>query len=90
MRYWPQTWLAGQNTFASAGDCSDADLVLYFGAREAICAPAFYNSLRGNCPTADILGCSTGTAISGAELSDDVACAVAVKFDRSHVKLVSV
>jgi len=74
------------------GDCSGtqpADLVLYFGTREALACGARYRELRATFPGAHLLGCSTGGQIRGTDVSDEEIAAVALRFGATRVKLVA-
>ena len=70
-----------------SGISIDADLVCYFGAREAIEDGEFFSGLRQRYPSSAIIGCSTGGQILDDDVTDDVATAVAVKFCSSTVGL---
>lgn len=93
MQQWPLTWQVETRCFTAADPgCETADFVLFFAGRGLAGADAVYQSLRALCPHAHVLGCSTGTVIDGADLEDedDAVVAVAVRLDRSAVKLASV
>jgi hypothetical protein len=64
-----------------------ADLVLYFGDREALAAPSTFEALRARFPEAHIVGCSTGGQIAGADVRDDLVTALALDFDRTSIRL---
>ena len=61
---------------------SSADLVLYFGTREALACGARYRELRGMYPSAHILGCSTGGQIRNDDVTDDEIAAAALALRR--------
>lgn len=67
----------------------NADLVLYFGDRDSISQPSCVASLRENCPGALVVGCSTGTVVSGGLLADDSVAAVALAFEHTQLRLVA-
>ena len=48
-----------------------ANLVLYFGARDALASGSRYHELRAMFPDAHIMGCSTGGQISNDDVTDD-------------------
>lgn len=64
-----------------------ADLVLYFGAREALADGARFDELRKNFPGAHIVGCSTGGQIRNNDVSDDEIAAVALSFDATKIRI---
>ncbi|WP_063691790.1 FIST signal transduction protein [Bradyrhizobium stylosanthis] len=66
-----------------------AQLVLYFGGREALADGARYRELRGLHPESHIVGCSTGGQIHGDDIADDVIVAVALHFARTQVRVVN-
>ncbi|MGI9449136.1 MAG: FIST signal transduction protein [Geminicoccaceae bacterium] len=65
----------------------EANLVCYFGTREAIEDGALFAALRDRYPSSAIMGCSTGGQILEDDVTDDVATAIAAKFDSSTVRL---
>ncbi|MSP46817.1 MAG: hypothetical protein EXQ83_13430 [Xanthobacteraceae bacterium] len=71
---------------AAGADCADADLVLYFGLRSALACGARYRELRAMFAKAHIVGCSTGGQIRNDDVDDDIA-AVALRFDRTRLRL---
>jgi hypothetical protein len=66
---------------------SDANLVLFFGDRDALEQGHHYEDLRGTFPKADIAGCSTSGQILSGVVSDGDAVALAVKFADTRIKL---
>jgi hypothetical protein len=64
-----------------------ADLVLYFGARQMLAAGGPYAALRSRFPKANILGCSTGGQMDGADVSDQVVTALALGFERTPLRM---
>jgi hypothetical protein len=72
MRVDPLSWSETAGWGASPGDRSKANLVLYFGARQALACGARYHELRAMFPEAHILGCSTGGQIRNNDVSDGV------------------
>ncbi len=89
LQYWPQTWQRAETRFEPDSTAVKADLVLYFGDRVSISTSSCVASLRDNCPDALIVGCSTGTVVSGGSLSDESVVAVALAFDNTRLRLVS-
>ena len=91
MKTWALEWRGADQAFTCAQDgCAEADLVLFFGARGILARPSAFETLRAACPSALIVGCTTGTIIAGDAIEDDGASAVAVKLERSQVRLASV
>ncbi|PDT90574.1 hypothetical protein CO669_10415 [Bradyrhizobium sp. Y36] len=66
-----------------------AQLVLYFGSREGLESGERYRELRGLYPDGHIVGCSAGGQIHGDDISDDEVVAVALRFERTQVRLAS-
>jgi hypothetical protein len=64
-----------------------ADLVLYFGTRAALACGARFAELRAQYPAAHLLGCSTGGQIRNDDVIDDEIAAVALRFERTRLKL---
>jgi hypothetical protein len=64
-------------------------LVLYFGSREGIASGERYRELRGLHPGSHIVGGSTSGQIHGDDISDDEVVAVALRFDRTPVRVAS-
>ena len=73
-----------QNERDSRGD---ADLVIYFGSRQALACGARYSELSSLFPRAHILGCSTGGQIIGDEVRDDRVGAVSMQFAATKLRL---
>jgi hypothetical protein len=71
----------------AATEASSADLVLYFGTRDALACGARYRELRGMYPSAHILGCSTGGQIRNNDITDGEIAAAALRFDATRLKL---
>jgi hypothetical protein len=66
---------------------SAAELVLFFGTREALGCGSRYRELREMFPRAHILGCSTGGQIRNDDIVDDEIVATAVRFDATKLRL---
>lgn len=80
-------WTPSRNWQRSAGQLTQADLVLYFGDRAALADPRRHAELRDMHPQAMLLGCSTGGQILGDDVSDDTIAAVALKFAATPLRL---
>jgi len=89
MKAIPITWTE-RNGWHSASDSSAAQLVIYFAAPAALAATDVFGQLSTLCPNAQVVGCSTGGEIAGAEVADNSVTAVAVRFDAATVKVASV
>jgi hypothetical protein len=66
---------------------SNANLVLFFGTRQALACGERYHELRAMFPDAHILGCSTGGQIRNDDVTDDEIAAAAIGFDATDVRL---
>lgn len=89
MRTSSLTW-TGESGWTSVDLPRDSiDLVLYFGARDALSRSEPIVELSALCPTAIIVGCSTGGQIVGLEMREGGIDAVAIAFDRTDVRLAS-
>lgn len=84
LTYTPSTGWLGDGCAAS-----DANLVLYFGARADIQDGVASKALRQLFPKADVLGCSTGGNILGGDLTDSLV-AVAMSFSRTETRIASI
>jgi hypothetical protein len=62
-------------------------LVLLFGAREALQATDALPLLRARYPDARLVGCSTAGEICGTEVADDTIVAAAVRFEHTRVRV---
>lgn len=63
------------------------DLILYFGATDVLMQGCASRVLGEQFPTAIRLGCSTGTLVTGQNLDDCGASAMALGLDRTRVRL---
>ena len=77
----------GWRILADSDDVDDVHLVLHFGARELLETSEYYDILRRNYPTAQIVGCSTAGEIIDREVHDNTAVACAVQFDSTEVRV---
>ncbi|HRJ69242.1 MAG TPA: FIST N-terminal domain-containing protein [Beijerinckiaceae bacterium] len=82
------TWSTGQGFSTPVAKAHDSDLVLYFGAREALEQGDWFARWREAFPRATIFGCSTGGQIMHADIVDGVIAAVALRFDRTRLRKV--
>lgn len=60
-----------------------ADLILVFAATSLISDDNFLSGLRGRFPTAHYCGCSTAGEICATEVSDETACVVQIRFEKT-------
>ena len=67
----------------------DAQLVLYFGAREALAGPHWLEQLQALYPQAQLMGCSAGSHIDDDEIVEDGISAVALYFAASRCRTFS-
>jgi hypothetical protein len=70
-----------------SGNGGSADLVLFFGARQALACGSRYRDLRTMFPRAHILGCSTGGQIINDDVTDDEVAVVSLQFDATRLRL---
>ncbi len=63
-----------------------AQLVLVFGAREALADPGIISTVRRAHPQAHLLGCSTAGEICGTTVSDGTVVATAIHFEHTQVR----
>jgi hypothetical protein len=66
-----------------------AQLVLLFGAREALANPDISAAVRIACPDARIVGCSTAGEICGTTVSEGTVVATAVHFEHTQIRAAS-
>ena len=64
-----------------------AGLVFYFGTRQMLADGKLYAGLRSRFPDAHLLGCSTGGQLAGLDVSDDTACALALDFGATDLRV---
>jgi hypothetical protein len=81
MRVAQLTWSDTAGWAVAPGERTHADLVFFFGSRQALACGARYRELRAMYPDAHILGCSTGGQIRNQDVSDDEIAAAAIRFD---------
>jgi hypothetical protein len=80
-------WSEAAGWGAAPSGWTNANLVFFFGARQALACGARYRELRAMCPDAHILGCSTGGQIRNDDITDDEIAAVAISFDATKLRL---
>ena len=83
------TWSAGDGWQSGDTALADAQLVLYFGSREALETETWYSELRTRYAGAHIVGCSSGGQIQHAEFSETGIVAVAVAFQATRLRIVT-
>jgi hypothetical protein len=66
----------------------DADLVMYFGARQSLSSGERVNELGTMFPRARVVGCSTGGQIQNDDVFDDDVSAVAMGFDATRLNAI--
>jgi hypothetical protein len=81
------SWRQASGWTSSHAGNGSADLVLYFGMREALTCGTRYAELRAKFPNAHLLGCSTGGQIQSGEVIDEEIAAVALRFDATTLRL---
>jgi hypothetical protein len=81
------SWTETSGWHGGNGDGGSEDLVLYFGARQALACGARYRELRAMFPNAHILGCSTGGQIVNDDVSDDEIAVATLRFDATRLRL---
>jgi hypothetical protein len=87
MRVEQLSWSDGVGWGAQFPDRTDADLVFFFGKRQALACGARYDELRAMFPRAHILGCSTGGQISNDDVTDDEIAAAAIRFGATELRV---
>jgi hypothetical protein len=87
MRVRQIVWNKRSGWTAASGESDAAQLVLYFGGRDALACGARYEELRNMFPAAHIMGCSTGGQINNDDVSDDEIVAAVASFDATRLQL---
>lgn len=87
MRVRQIVWNKRSGWTAASGKSDAAQLVLYFGGRDALACGARYEELRNMFPAAHIMGCSTGGQINNDDVSDDEIVAAVASFDATRLQL---
>ncbi len=83
----PLAWNVVSGWQAQGEIPDQAGLVLYFGTREALANGKRFAELRDMFPGAHVVGCSTGGQIRNNDISDDDIAAIALRFDRTRLRL---
>ena len=78
-------WIAGHGWQSLEASGAPAQLVLVFGASEALAAPGVLDPLRARHPQAVLAGCSTSGEIAGTRVDDGTIVATAVTFASATV-----
>lgn len=81
------TWTTSGGWQPGSGARNDAQLVLYFGASDALETEAWYHDLRELYPGAHIVGCSSGGQIQRGAISETGIAAVAVWFAATRLRI---
>jgi hypothetical protein len=68
---------------------AEPDLIIYFGSRTSLASGAAFEQLKATCPGAMVLGCTTGGQIHEHDTVDDEITGVAIRFDKTKIRLVS-
>lgn len=63
-----------------------AQLVLYFGNRESLAEPGWFDALRATYPDAHIVGCSSASQIRDGDIVEEDIVGVALGFERAQVR----
>lgn len=87
MRVTQLSWGESAGWNRASGDRTDADLVFFFGTRQALACGARYRELRAMFSGAHILGCSTGGQIRDDDVTDEEIAAVAIGFDATSLRV---
>ena len=80
-------WSESEGWQPRGGVRTDAHLVLYFGASDALSPNTWYQQLRTMYPRAHIVGCSSGGQIQQAGFSETGIAAVAVRFAATRLRI---
>jgi hypothetical protein len=87
MRVAQLSWSETTGWGAGPGDRTNANLVFFFGSRQALSCGTRYHELRAMFPHAHILGCSTGGQIRNDDVIDDEIAAAAIGFDATQLRV---
>jgi hypothetical protein len=83
------SWTEADGWRGRNDDGNSANLVLFFGMRQALACGSRYRELRSMFPQAHILGCSTGGQIVKDDVTDDEIAVAALQFDATGLRLAS-
>ena len=89
MKTFSITWTE-RDGWRREGDPASAQLVIYFAAPSALASLDVFAELSAMCPSARVIGCSTGGEIAGSDVTDGSVSAVAVQFDAAKVEVARV
>jgi FIST N domain len=81
------SWTEASGWRGGNGGADNADLVLFFGARQALACGSRYREMRSMFPRAHILGCSTGGQIVNDDITDEEIAVAALQFDATRLRL---
>jgi len=81
------SWTEAAGWRGGNAEDGNANLVLFFGARQALACGSRYREMRSMFPRAHILGCSTGGQIVNDDVTDDEIAATALQFDATRLRL---
>jgi hypothetical protein len=87
MRAHQLSWSEASGWRGRNGDGGTANLVLFFGARQALACGSRYRELRNMFPQAHILGCSTGGQIINDDVTDDEIAVATLQFDATPLRI---
>ncbi len=77
----------GWNTPPARSGIFAPQLVIFFGAPEALSEAGVITRLHADYPGADVVGCSTAGEILGTEVADGSVVATAIHFEKSRVRV---
>lgn len=77
----------GWNSIHGQIDPQKANLVLYFGDRNALIQTKIYEILKTDYPNGHIVGCSTGGEIIGPEVHDGAITTIALELEQTAIKV---
>jgi hypothetical protein len=80
------SWTKESGWRRSGATVRAADLILYFGTRNALSSGSRFHELKRMFPRARILGCSTGGQICDDDVTDDEIAGVALEFESTNIR----
>ena len=81
------SWTTGHEWTSPAPDMREAQLVLYWGARENIASGEPLVALQSMFPQAAVVGCSTGGQIFAGDVHDELVSAIAIRFEKTRIEV---